>query len=90
MATRNRTVEFRKYRDSVKSLRTPLSSSASASSGGGPVIEMVNTSLLRTNNGSSYTPLSTHDPGPSSSRFFFSPFYAYFSIPYIIAMIVIY
>lgn len=67
MATRNRTVEFRKYRDSVKSLRTPLSSSASASSGGGPVIEMVNTSLLRSNNGSSYTPLSTHDPGPSSS-----------------------
>ncbi|XP_058738844.1 syntaxin-42-like isoform X1 [Vicia villosa] len=66
MATRNRTVEFRKYRDTVKSLRTPLSSSASASSGG-PVIEMVNTSLLRSNNGSSYTPLSTQDPGPSSS-----------------------
>ncbi|WJX79818.1 Syntaxin-43 [Trifolium repens] len=66
MATRNRTLEFRKHRDTVKSLRTPLSSSASASSGG-PVIEMVNTSLLRSNNRSSYTPLSTQDPGPSSS-----------------------
>ncbi|KAK2364718.1 syntaxin [Trifolium repens] len=66
MATRNRTLEFRKHRDTVKSLRTPLSSSASASSGG-PVIEMVNTSLLRSNNRSSYTPLSIQDPGPSSS-----------------------
>ncbi|GAU11265.1 hypothetical protein TSUD_342560 [Trifolium subterraneum] len=66
MATRNRTLEFRKYRDTVKSLRTPLSSSASASSGG-PVIEMVNTSLLRSKNRSSYTPLSTQDSGPSSS-----------------------
>ncbi|CAI8615144.1 unnamed protein product [Vicia faba] len=69
MATRNRTSEFRKYRDTVKSLRTPLSSSASASSGG-PVIEMVSTSLLRSSNGSSYTPLSTQDPGPSSSDAF--------------------
>ncbi|PNY11007.1 syntaxin-43-like protein [Trifolium pratense] len=66
MATRNRTLEFRKHRDTVKSLRTPLSSSASASSGG-PVIEMVNTSLLRSNKRSSYAPLSTQDPGPSSS-----------------------
>jgi hypothetical protein len=88
MATRNRTLEFRKHRDTVKSLRTPLSSSASASSGG-PVIEMVNTSLLRSNNRSSYTPLSTQDPGPSSSRFFFSPFYPSFSILCIIAIIVI-
>ncbi|KAJ1412585.1 Target SNARE coiled-coil-like proteiny domain [Sesbania bispinosa] len=65
MATRNRTLQFRKHRDAVKSVRAPLSSSASAS--GGPVIEMVNTSLLRSNNRSSYTPLSTHDPGPATS-----------------------
>jgi syntaxin 16 len=63
MATRNRTVLFRKHRDAVKSVRAPLSSSASGS--GGPVIEM--TSLLRSNR-SSYAPLSTEDPGPSSSR----------------------
>ncbi|XP_061365523.1 syntaxin-43-like isoform X1 [Gastrolobium bilobum] len=66
MATRNRTLEFRKHRDAVKSVRAPLSSSASAS-GGGPVIEMVSTSLLRSNR-SSYTPLSTEDPGPATSR----------------------
>ncbi|KAK4282539.1 hypothetical protein QN277_013901 [Acacia crassicarpa] len=65
MATRNRTVLFRKHRDAVKSVRAPLSSSASGS--GGPVIEMVSTSLLRSNQ-SSYAPLSTEDPGPSSSR----------------------
>ncbi|KAL9332304.1 hypothetical protein ACSQ67_001914 [Phaseolus vulgaris] len=63
MATRNRTVEFRKHRDAVKSVRAPLSSSASASSTG-PVIEMV--SLLPSNR-SSYAPLSTEDP--STSRF---------------------
>ncbi|KAK8711499.1 hypothetical protein V6N13_146781 [Hibiscus sabdariffa] len=65
MATRNRTVQYEKTRDAVKSVRAPLSSSASSS--GGPVIEMVNTSFLR-NNRSSYAPLSTEeDPGPSSS-----------------------
>ncbi|GMJ09205.1 syntaxin of plants 41 [Hibiscus trionum] len=65
MATRNRTVQYKKTRDAVKSVRAPLSSSASRS--GGPVIEMVNTSFLR-NNRSSYAPLSTEeDPGPSSS-----------------------
>ncbi|GMY16993.1 syntaxin-43-like isoform X1 [Fagus crenata] len=63
MATRNRTVLFRKHRDAVKSVRAPLSSSASGS--GGPVIEMA--SLLHSNR-SSYAPLSTEDPGPSSSR----------------------
>ncbi|RDX92128.1 Syntaxin-43, partial [Mucuna pruriens] len=65
MATRNRTVEFRKHRDAVKSVRAPLSSSASASTG--PVIEMVTTSFLRSNR-SSYAPLSTDDPGPATSR----------------------
>ncbi|KAK8588214.1 hypothetical protein V6N13_087159 [Hibiscus sabdariffa] len=65
MASRNRTVQYKKTRDAVKSVRAPLSSSASSS--GGPVIEMVNTSFLR-NNRSSYAPLSTEeDPGPSSS-----------------------
>ena len=44
----------------MKSVRAPLSSSASGS--GGPVIEMA--SLLSSNR-SSYAPLSTEDPGPS-------------------------
>ncbi|XP_062145209.1 tlg2p-like protein a isoform X1 [Alnus glutinosa] len=61
MATRNRTAMYRKHRDAVKSVRAPLSSSASGS--GGPVIEMA--SLLSSNR-SSYAPLSTEDPGPSS------------------------
>ncbi|XWS42344.1 hypothetical protein CRYUN_Cryun16bG0006600 [Craigia yunnanensis] len=65
MATRNRTLIFRKYRDALKSVRIPVSSSAAAtSSGGGPVVEMVSTSLLHPNR--SYTPLSTEDPGNSS------------------------
>ncbi|TYI46864.1 hypothetical protein E1A91_D13G133900v1 [Gossypium mustelinum] len=68
MATRNRSLLFRKYRDALKSVRIPASSSASSaatkSSGGGPVIEMVSTSLLHPNR--SYTPLSTEDPGNSS------------------------
>ncbi|KAA3475094.1 syntaxin-41-like isoform X1 [Gossypium australe] len=67
MATRNRTVQYKKTRDAVKSVRAPLSSSASSS--GGPVIEMVNASFLRSNR-SSYAPLSTEeDPGPSSGAF---------------------
>ncbi|XP_021280497.1 syntaxin-41-like isoform X4 [Herrania umbratica] len=67
MATRNRTVQYKKHRDALKSVRAPLSSSASGS--GGPVIEMVNASFLRSNR-SSYTPLSTEeDPGPSSGAF---------------------
>lgn len=61
MATRNRTPIYKKHRDAVKSVRAPLSSSASGS--GGPVIEMG--SLLGSNR-SSYAPLSTEDPGPSS------------------------
>lgn len=66
MATRNRTLQYKKHRDALKSVRAPLSSSAP----GGPVIEMVNTSFLRSNR-SSYTPLSTdEDPGPSSSGAF--------------------
>lgn len=60
---------FRKYRDALKTVRAPTSfSPASTSSGGGrgngPVIEMVNASLLHPNR--SYTPLSTEDPGNSS------------------------
>ncbi|BAT86272.1 Syntaxin-43 protein [Vigna angularis] len=62
MATRNRTVEFRKHRDAVKSVRAPLSSSAASASSTGPVIEMV--SLLPSNR-SSYAPLSTDDPSTS-------------------------
>lgn len=65
MATRNRTAQFRRYRDAVKSVRAPLSSSAAGSSG--PVIEMVSSSLLRSKRSSDYAPLSTEDPGPSSS-----------------------
>ncbi|WRX23251.1 hypothetical protein QQP08_015738 [Theobroma cacao] len=72
MATRNRTLIFRKYRDALKSVRVPASSSsasassavAGTSSGGGPVIEMVSASLLHPNR--SYAPLSTEDPGNSS------------------------
>ncbi|PPD79536.1 hypothetical protein GOBAR_DD23538 [Gossypium barbadense] len=68
MATRNRSLLFRKYRDAWKSVRIPASSSASSaatkSSGGGPVIEMVSASLPHPNR--SYTPLSTEDPGNSS------------------------
>ncbi|OMO63919.1 hypothetical protein CCACVL1_22183 [Corchorus capsularis] len=68
MASRNRTVLYKKHRDALKSVRAPLSSSAPGS--GGPVIEMVNAPFLRSNS-SSYTPLSTEeDPGPSSSGAF--------------------
>ncbi|KAF2304730.1 hypothetical protein GH714_037734 [Hevea brasiliensis] len=67
MATRNRTIQYKKHRDAVKSVRDPLSSSVSGL--GGPVIEMVNTSILRSNH-ASYAPLSTEDPGPSSSDAF--------------------
>lgn len=61
MASRNRTEMYRRHRDAVKSVRAPLSSSASGF--GGPVIEMA--SLLSSNR-PSYAPLSTEDPGPSS------------------------
>ncbi|KAJ6918125.1 syntaxin-43 [Populus alba x Populus x berolinensis] len=68
MATRNRTLIFRKYRDALKSVRVPSSSSPSTSSsgggGGGLVIELASTSLL--NHNRKYTPLSTEDPGNSS------------------------
>ncbi|KAJ4727750.1 putative Syntaxin [Melia azedarach] len=67
MATRNRTALYRKKREISKSARTPLSSSASVSAG--TVIEMVSGSFLRSNR-SSYAPLSTEDPGPSSSDTF--------------------
>ncbi|CAK8572507.1 unnamed protein product [Lathyrus sativus] len=65
MATRNRTLLFRKYRDALKSVRAPsISSPTSTSSANGPVIELVSTSLLNPNR--SYAPLSTEDPGSSS------------------------
>ncbi|XP_062081884.1 syntaxin-43-like [Humulus lupulus] len=65
MASRNRTLLFRKYRDALKSVRAPTSSSSFTSSGGGGrVIELANTSLLNPNR--SYAPLSTDDPGSSS------------------------
>jgi hypothetical protein len=81
MATRNRTAMYRKHRDAVKSVRAPLSSSASGS--GGPVIEMA--SFLGSNR-SSYAPLSTEDPGPSrfASRcfLFFSFFFSFFVVSF--------
>lgn len=68
MATRNRTLLFRKYRDALKSVRAPsISSPPSTSSGNGPVIELVSTSLLNPNR--SYAPLSTEDPGSSRCVF---------------------
>lgn len=67
MATRNRTILYRRYRDALKSVRVPSASSTSSSGGrGGPVIELSTTSLLNPNR--SYTPLSTEDPG--TSRYF--------------------
>ncbi|KAK6143875.1 hypothetical protein DH2020_024223 [Rehmannia glutinosa] len=63
MATRNRTILYRKYRDALKSVRVPAGSSSPSSYGGGQVIEL---SLLNPNR--SYAPLSTEDPGTSSSR----------------------
>ena len=71
MASRNRTLIFRKYRDALRSVRvptgsSPASASPSTSSGtGGPVIELVSSSLLHPNR--SYAPLSTEDPGNSRS-----------------------
>lgn len=66
MATRNRTILYRRYRDALKSVRVPSASSTSSSGGrGGPVIELSTTSLLNPNR--SYTPLSTEDPGTSST-----------------------
>ncbi|KAL1225177.1 Syntaxin-42 [Cardamine amara subsp. amara] len=68
MATRNRTTVYRKHRDACKSARAPLSLSASDSFGG-PVIEMVSGSFTRSNH-TSYAPLNSNDPGPSSSDAF--------------------
>ncbi|KAK6159838.1 hypothetical protein DH2020_003219 [Rehmannia glutinosa] len=64
MATRNRTILYRRYRDALKSVRVPAGSSPSSSGGGGgPVIELSTSSLLNPNR--SYAPLSTEDPGTS-------------------------
>ncbi|CAN8248067.1 unnamed protein product [Cochlearia groenlandica] len=68
MATRNRTMVYRKHRDACKSARAPLSLSASDTFGG-PVIEMVSGSFTRSNH-ASYAPLNTNDLGPSSSDAF--------------------
>lgn len=68
MATRNRTLIYRRYRDALKTVRVPTSTSplqsSGKSSGSGPVIELVNSSLLNPNR--NYAPLSTEDPGNSS------------------------
>ncbi|KAI3755029.1 hypothetical protein L1987_54822 [Smallanthus sonchifolius] len=64
MATRNRTLLFRKYRDALKSVRAP-SMFGSSSSGGGPVIELANAATFKQNR--DYAPLSTEDPGTSSN-----------------------
>ncbi|KAG1362760.1 Syntaxin-43 [Cocos nucifera] len=70
MATRNRTPVYRKYRDALRSVRLPAVSpiparaGPSSSSAGGPVIELVSTSLLHPDR--AYAPLSTEDPGNSS------------------------
>ncbi|KAL8527885.1 hypothetical protein ACS0TY_005629 [Phlomoides rotata] len=64
MATRNRTILYRRCRDALKSVRVPAGSPAASSVGsGGPVIELSTTSLLNPNR--SYAPLSTEDPGTS-------------------------
>ncbi|KAG4911293.1 hypothetical protein AAZX31_20G224600 [Glycine max] len=66
MATRNRTLLFRKHRDALKSVRVPSISSppfTASGAGGGPVIELATTSFLNPNR--SYAPLSTEDPGNS-------------------------
>ncbi|KAF3527625.1 hypothetical protein F2Q69_00039154 [Brassica cretica] len=61
MATRNRTLLFRKYRNSLRSVRAPMTE---AKPGVGPVIEMASASLLHPKR--SYAPVSTEDPGSSS------------------------
>ncbi|KAH9755432.1 Syntaxin-43 [Citrus sinensis] len=67
MATRNRTLIYKRYRDALKTVRVPTSTSPLQSSGksscSGPVIELVNSSLLNPNR--NYAPLSTEDPGNS-------------------------
>ena len=60
MATRNRTLLFRKYRNSRRSVRAPMTE---AKPGVGPVIEMAGASLLHPKR--SYAPVSTEDPGSS-------------------------
>jgi syntaxin 16 len=76
---------FRKYRDALKSVRVPTSSSPSTSSvggvggsGGGPVIELASTSLLNPNR--KYAPLSTEDPGNSRYIFTFVSVYIYIHV----------
>ncbi|KAL9248987.1 Syntaxin-43-like protein [Drosera capensis] len=58
MATRNRTILFRKYRDALKSVRVVPSAAQKG-------IELVSSSLL--NRDGRYNALSTEDPGANSS-----------------------
>ncbi|GAB2287291.1 Tlg2p-like protein a [Dionaea muscipula] len=64
MATRNRTILFKKYRDALKKVHVPSSSLPSFSTAQNS-IELVSSSVLHPNN--RYYPLSTEDPGGSSS-----------------------
>ncbi|ERN16822.1 hypothetical protein AMTRI_Chr02g221560 [Amborella trichopoda] len=59
MATRNRTVQYKKHRDALRPIRV-----SSPTSSGALVIELENASLWNQNR--SYAPLSTDDPGNSS------------------------
>ncbi|KMT13811.1 hypothetical protein BVRB_4g076580 [Beta vulgaris subsp. vulgaris] len=68
MASRNRTILYKKYRDALKSVRSPaiegVSSSTNTTSSQQSV-ELTTTSLLHRGT-RSYTALSTEDPGTSS------------------------
>lgn len=81
MATRNRTLIYKRYRDALKTGRVPSSSSPQTStkvSGTGPVIELVNSSLLNPNR--NYAPLSTEDPGSSRYLVFHISVFVYVSV----------
>nr|GMD63984.1 syntaxin-41-like isoform X1 [Ipomoea batatas] len=67
MATRNRNEVFRRHRNTLNQNRIPFTSSSKAFGGGSPVIEMATSSFF--NSRSSYAPLSTEDPGPSTSSY---------------------
>ncbi|KAK4751117.1 hypothetical protein SAY87_004599 [Trapa incisa] len=65
MATRNRTLLYRKYRDALKTVR-PASTSLPLGYAGGPVLEMVSSSIAKQTH--SYARLRTDDPGYSSGN----------------------
>lgn len=66
MTSRNRTILFRKHRDALKSVRTPIDgfSSSTKTTSSQQSIELASTSLLH-RGARSYTPLSSEDPGTS-------------------------